>query len=335
MSWDTSWGKVKEAIKSSRSVDEACQAVSKIRGFWVSWAAIRAAWRRRESGSAWNALSRLKLPTQAEAVASYATAKFTGGSILCTGDVHYPIQDKRVEAAIIAFARDMKPSVWVDVGDRLDCWLISRYEKEAGQLFKLGEARLQEEIDAQREATNTLCGLVRQGHWIIGNHEQRLERLVNSNPGLYGLESLQWPKLLSAPANLEIHPYRTTLQLADLPLCFEHGDAIKSSRSPAAWVHQRLGLCNLVFGHYHRMQSYYHTFVGPFGRKDYVAHSQGCGIDFTKVMYWAPREPWQHGFSYVETYTVAGEPRFSIYPVCVVDGKFSFGGKVYDGSKWQ
>ena len=44
---------------------------------------------------------------------------------------------------------------------------------------------------------------------------------------------------------------------------------------------------------------------------------------------------WQHGFVIVNYFTVAGKLRYSALPVPIVDGRFSYGGKLYDGHKCQ
>jgi GxxExxY protein len=56
-SWDDTWGAIREAVKASRNVGEALDAVSKLRGFRVTWPALKAAWSRREKTSAWNSLN--------------------------------------------------------------------------------------------------------------------------------------------------------------------------------------------------------------------------------------------------------------------------------------
>src|ERR1035441_442901 len=133
--------------------------------------------------------------------------------IFVDSDNHFPTADPLVTAAKLAFVRDMKPSLWINLGDLIDDWLASRFEKEASRLFGGYGARLQEEIDSARPYVEAVCGIVEQAHWIPGNHEHRQERLIDANPSLHGLRALGWKEMFKFPANFVAHPYGTRLRV--------------------------------------------------------------------------------------------------------------------------
>src|ERR1035441_10404109 len=133
--------------------------------------------------------------------------------IFVDSDNHFPIADPLVTAAKLAFVRDMKPSLWINLGDLIDDWLASRFEKEASRLFGGYGARLQEEIGSARPYVEAVCGIVEQAHWIPGNHEHRQERLIEANQWLHGLRALGWKEMFKFPANFVAHPYGTRLRV--------------------------------------------------------------------------------------------------------------------------
>src|ERR1039457_1597966 len=57
-------------------------------------------------------------------------------------DNHFPVADPVVHAAKLAFVRDMKPDLWINLGDLLDFWLASRFPKEIGRAHVLNSSHL-------------------------------------------------------------------------------------------------------------------------------------------------------------------------------------------------
>lgn len=253
--------------------------------------------------------------------------------LLCDGDVHHPIQDPHVEAAKLAFARDLKPATWVSIGDTYDCWLISRHDKEPDRLFD-GPARLQQEFDSAQPYWREVCSISERVHYILGNHENRLQRLVGANPGLFGLRALEWGSIAGLPDKVQVHRYGARLRIGTMT--FVHGDRLGGKFGVvhlAHWMLANHGNRNVVFGHHHRQEMKCRTVFDEHGQPhDYVAIAQGHGSLVSEQKYVS--EPnWQHGFTVIEFWTEAGRPRFTAHPIYVVGGKFSFNGRIYDGRK--
>lgn len=168
--------------------------------------------------------------------------------MIVNGDNHYPIQDKYVEAAKFAFARDFKPDCWVDVGDLYDCWSTSTHDKEPERWLEPG-GRLQEEFDSAKDYWKTVCQISKDIHYIPGNHENRISRLIMANPGLFGLRIFDWKKLAEIPDKVHVHNYGAYLEIGGITM--EHGEFTKGRfgvAHPAHWAivnRQR----NTIFGH--------------------------------------------------------------------------------------
>lgn len=271
-----------------------------------------------------------EIPPDAFAEASHPTPV----RMICDSDLHYPIDDPYVTAAKLAFARDFRPDVWVNVGDTYDCWSVSRHEKEAEKWTEPG-ARLQEEFDSAHDYWREVTSIARNVHFIPGNHERRLAALVNANQGLFGLRALEWGALAGIPSSVQIHPYGTQLEIGGCT--FEHGDRISGNFGAIHLSYLALAkrVTCVVFGHSHRVDTRYRTFRRDGEVKTIVAHNQGHGSDVSKQTYAGPCPDWQHGFSALEWFSVGGRPQFTLHPIVLVRGRFSFGGTVYDGHACQ
>ncbi len=269
---------------------------------------------------------------------SQAQIPFLPRGMFVDSDNHFPIADPAVHAAKLAFVRDVKPDLWVNLGDLLDFWLASRVPKEAKRLFGPYGAQLQEEIDSARPYVEAVCGIVKQAHWIPGNHEKRHEALIDANPSLYGLRALGWKSILRYPENFVVHPYGTRLKINRAPLYCVHGDQIVPDRvvAPTQYMLNRRVNQTTLFGHNHRAGEAYRTGYDEDRQPIiYGAVNTGHGSLVSEQTYAGPEPDWQHAFAYVEFYEVDGKARFSTHLIKVIDGRFMFNGKVYDGRKWQ
>lgn len=256
--------------------------------------------------------------------------------IFVDGDNHFPVADPVVHAAKVAFVRDMKPDLWINLGDLLDFWLASSFPKEASRLFGPYGAQLQEEIDSARPYVKEICSIVKQAHFIPGNHEKRHERLIDANPSLFGLRALGWKAILEFPENFYVHPYGTRLRVNKLPLYVVHGDQIVPERvvNPAQYMLDKRINQTTLFGHTHKAAEAYRT--GYDENRDpiiYGAINTGHGTIPTEQHYAGPEPNWQPAFAFVECYESGGKARFSVHLIKIIDGRFMFAGKLYDGHR--
>jgi hypothetical protein len=266
-----------------------------------------------------------------------AAGVVSDGYILCTSDHHYPIQDRIAEAAIIRLAQDVRPRTWVFNGDILDCWWISRHEKEAERLFAADAGnRIVDEVDAARGIVSEAALIADTVYLGQGNHERRLSALINSNPGLHGLPALSWPAIWNLPGNVVHLDYGYELELG--PVTFVHGDTVGGRsrfgvKHVSAWVLDNWGTrTSWVFGHWHRQEMKSRTIWEQGQPVDIVAIAQGHLSDARRQLY-VTKPNWQTGFVLLEVFTVAGKMRFTPHIIQVIDGRFSWGGRVYDGRR--
>lgn len=252
--------------------------------------------------------------------------------VFSDGDNHYGATDRVVEAAKIAWLRDVRPPVHVNVGDQYDAFGLSRYEKPAGKLLSSESTLLSEFRDASSywQAVGEVCS---ESHLILGNHERRLEALVNANPALFGL--LDWSRLANLPSSVRVHSYGSRVRIG--AVTWEHGDRVGGRFGilhPSYWLLANKGHRSTIFGHTHRIESRQKTvYDESLSPHIYGAWNQGHGSSVADAWKWCPDPNWQHGFSYVENYTIAGKARFTVHQITIIDGRFSWGGKLYDGRK--
>ena len=111
------------------------------------------------------------------------------------GDSHHPYQDEKTCSLLLDFIYREKPNRIIADGDILDCYAISRFDKDAKRKIDL-----QDELDQTflflrdvREAAGKDCEII----YVEGNHEARMERYLNSTAReLAMLRCLSLPELL-------------------------------------------------------------------------------------------------------------------------------------------
>ena len=253
-------------------------------------------------------------------------------TLIVTGDLHYGMTDKYVEAARVAFIRDIKPDAYLDLGDFYDEWAVSSYPKSPDRARKV-EAQLQFEFDDARPYWAEVCKVAKWVHFIEGNHEHRLTRATHRESGLHGLRGMSLAKLAELPSMIKVHSSDTRVHVG--PLSFEHGHAVpRGVQNPARWMlaHRKR---SVISGHCHYMSHASQTTYNEHGRPEIrMAWTQGCGLDFSQQDYQADPN-WQHGFTKVDFYKDGDNWRYSVTPILVIDGKFSYAGRVYSGKKWM
>ena len=360
--WDDYREAALTAIRASRTPTEALSKISALIGHPVTRDGLSSAYRRWSLGDKLPSLAQLcstaapgtaeepeepgepaapeaprcdvpresRPPDPAPPESLYVRNGTGPASVFSDGDNHYGQHDPIVEAAKLAWLRDVRPAVHVNVGDQYDAFGLSRYEKPASRSLSHASTLMAELRSAEGywRAVSEICG---ESHLILGNHERRMEALVNANPALFGL--LDWSRLAGLPATVRVHPYGSRVRIG--ALTWEHGDRIGGRFGvlhSSHWLLANKGHRSTIYGHTHRIESRLKTVYDEnLAPHTYGAWGQGHGSSVAAAWQWCPDPNWQHGFAYVEAYTVAGAPRFTVHQLAVVDGRFSWGGKVYDG----
>jgi len=218
-----------------------------------------------------------------------------GGNWRCVlaGDLHVPFHDPVAVRLWLKFIRRWRPDAVVLTGDVLDCYQLSRFDRDPAR-----RERLADDIQAANallDAVDRAAGDVEKVY-VAGNHEDRLRRyLWRSAPELAGLPGLTVPELL----RLERRGWRYVdylptdggepgYRLAGLLVI--HGWTVRQGAGQTARAClQRFG-GDGVTGHCHRLAHYQQ-------RQSGVVHQwyeAGCLCRLTPQ--YNPLPDWQHGF---------------------------------------
>lgn len=238
--------------------------------------------------------------------------------IVIGSDFHVPFHNKPLLANWLRFVSDVQPDVVVVNGDLLDCISISRFPKPPGS------PSLQKEIDAGQEVLSAIADAAPKAerHLIEGNHEERLQRFLLDNPGMYDLRCLSMPTLLDCEGyGFQWTDYGDSIDYGRLSITHGH----KVSKHSAYSAKRHLfddGYDNVVHGHTHRLGSYYIT-----GAKR-TRRGFECGglFDRSQADYVRGPENWQNGFAVAEVF---GNHVHVELIEATQDGMFIADGKVY------
>jgi predicted phosphodiesterase len=215
------------------------------------------------------------------------------------GDTHYPFQDDATLSVVKRVIADVRPDVLIHIGDLVDCWQISRFDKDPAR-----RESLQTDIDRGAALLKELYALTPDARrfYLEGNHEQRLQRTIcnmqDKAREIAGLRVFQkyinWPTLLDdagvPPGAFEFVPTRGQARRRIFPkLVVKHGSIVSKwsgATAKAEWM--RYGMSG-VSGHTHRLGVFYHRdFNGAHGWAE-----TGCTCDLMPEYVEDP--DWQHG----------------------------------------
>jgi predicted phosphodiesterase len=247
------------------------------------------------------------------------------------GDTHEPFADPSCLSVVWQIISDVQPDIVIHMGDLVDCYTISRFDKDPVRLLSL-----QDEIDAARAHLLKLREIVPTSRIVLleGNHEDRLRRAIYAMQGapraLAALKVVQtalaWPVLLDlASIGVEFVPLHEQSSTPILPkFLTTHGTRVHTrSGYTARHEHDKYGISG-ASGHTHRKATHYHRDHNG----NHVWIETGCtctlGMDYTV-------DPdWQQGCNVVHFNTRSGA--FNIEDVYVHNGNANWRGRDYDAS---
>ena len=237
--------------------------------------------------------------------------------VFVLSDMHIPFQDEETLANVFDCLVDSQPENIVLLGDILDCYSISRFSKRPDRM-----RNLQYEIDTfykmmrelQKHLPNTDI------HYVLGNHENRLEKLVLDNPGLFGLSALTPSKLFRLD-DLGIYYHKTKVKLNNF--IYYHGDVVRKDASYTAKAeYMDHKMQDGVSGHTHRLGSYYSTYE----QNTSAWFENGCLCKIEPDYINDPdKANWQHGFTVVDSYDGINQAT----SILIQNHTFAYGGKIY------
>lgn len=104
-------------------------------------------------------------------------------------DVHVPFHDTAALELMYAVASIVRPTRIINLGDFIDYYSISKFNKDPARILRLQDDidEAQDILEKQREIMGDIPYV-----YIEGNHEQRLQKKLRSNPELWPFSSLRY-----------------------------------------------------------------------------------------------------------------------------------------------
>ena len=181
------------------------------------------------------------------------------------GDTHVPFHDQSAIALVVDVVADAHPDVLIHMGDLVDCWQISDFDKDPAR-----KETLQDDCDTAREVLRTLQKAAPNAtrYLLEGNHEDRLRRAIWRMPEkqrqLAQLrcfrDNVNWPRLLElSEVGWQFVQGQGQARARLLrKLLVKHGSLVRKwsgATARAEW--ERYGKSGLS-GHTHRLGRFYH-----------------------------------------------------------------------------
>lgn len=210
--------------------------------------------------------------------------------IIVGGDAHIPYHDQDALELFIERAVEMGARTILLAGDWLDCYQLSRWEKDPRK------RSIKEEIGAFKDVIEVIKAATdAKIVYKLGNHESRLERYIMANaPALFGLDNITLPALINAAGlGIEIIPSLQIIRADHLNIVHGHefGQSIFSPVNPARGLYMRAKKSALCF-HHHRASSHSETAING---DRVITWSGGCLCGLHPE--YMPINNWSHGFA--------------------------------------
>lgn len=248
--------------------------------------------------------------------------------VIILPDLHVPFTDMRSLRAIEEFEKDYRFDEWVQLGDLMDFDMISRFNKDA--LRKLETRRILADYAAAGIILDRQQAIIRANNkkakftLLEGNHDYRIEMLIDREPQLEGLLELEKNLKLEKRQMQFVRSWSKGEEYKIGKLHLMHG--VYTNKYHAAKIADNYG-CNMVYGHTHDVQSYAKQIRG----KDKVIKAQSLGhlSDESKVE-WLRRMPtnWCQAFGIAE---IRQDGSYNLHVIEIINHQFSYNGKLYKG----
>jgi hypothetical protein len=235
-----------------------------------------------------------------------------------------PLHDEKALSAALQFIADFKPDHVILGGDMLDCGSVSHHNN--GKSGKIEGLRILAEAKELRSKLITPVEAVvpKKGRlvYMIGNHEDWLNDLVDKVPSLEGV--IEAENLLSLGKRWEVIESGGVATLGKLK--FLHGDNIPSIQGLAFKAVTDYE-ANVRFGHHHTFQVAAKTTPVEANGHTGIAVPCLCRKDPS----YGNQKPnkWMQGFLWGYVGGPAGS--FNDYVTVIVNGKATVNGKTYEG----
>jgi len=243
-------------------------------------------------------------------------------------DLHYPKVHWPTVECWMQLIQERKPDVFIFGGDQFHFDCISHHTKST-PIFRTRRSYINDIEGFDKDILRPLEAVLPKNCdkiWIIGNHEDWEQDLINEQPELE--DAIGHVKLLRLrERGWTVIPLGHAYKLGKL-FCV-HGEVLTGIGNQAGMYPSRkaveLYAGNVLAGHTHSPQTF--TKVSPV---DFTNRWQGhisptSGNVNPEYLRNRPTS-WLNGFNVIELFPNGD---FSYYPIIVVNGRCAYGGKVY------
>lgn len=232
-------------------------------------------------------------------------------------DLHIPYHDEKAVDLVFDCIVDTQPDYLILNGDILDFYGCSKFQKKPDKLLML-----QDEIDIFYKLFKDLRPYIpnTEVRYVLGNHEERLTKVMAESGGLFKLKALESSAVLKLD-KLNISCYNLTFTLNGL--IFKHGDVVRKDSGSSAKA-ELLAHNNQsgISGHTHRLGMYYHTYAGC----PKFWYENGCLCSLNPDYLKDPNKAdWQQGFAIIDMYDGLNQ----VNQILIQDYKFIYNEKLY------
>lgn len=205
---------------------------------------------------------------------------------IALGDIHAPFQSNRDLRIAYRVIEDLQPDKIILMGDCIDFYAISSFSREPKRVLQL-----QNEIDTTKEILGMIDSLSNaEIVYLMGNHEDRLQRYLMAHPEIYNLDNLKLEYLLG----LDKLNIKIKAEVKEGDLIYTHGKYVSkhSAYSVKRELESRAYQISVLMGHTHRQGMFSIT-----GYKNTVdGYEIGCLCEDQE---YAINPNWQRGFAVV------------------------------------
>lgn len=233
-------------------------------------------------------------------------------------DVHAPYEDYRALQGIYKFIKDYKPDKVIQLGDMVDFYALSKFDKDPGRILSL-----QGEIDVARYHLKELRKAYPKGSitMLEGNHEMRLMKYLRANPEVSSLKSIN-----SVPALLGLKDFDVAYKKNEEinGFLFKHGHLVRGNSAYTAKGEMDNEGTSGASGHTHRLGAHYHT--DRSGQHAWFEMGHLC--EEKAAEYMEGKVPnWQKGFGVFEYNK--GQKIWQVHQIPIINNQFIYSNKLY------
>lgn len=205
-------------------------------------------------------------------------------------DVHAGIEDMRCIELVCKIIEKARPVAVIYLGDLVDFGMLSSFLNPPERILKA-----QEEIDVFHKIDRMVAsaaGKNTRRYAILGNHDDRVYKMLCGNPAIASLRNMQIDSLLALDSKWNKLP---NFQLIEDEIVwrdrfvFKHGEKVSGMSAYSARKEMSSERCSGISGHVHRVGVYCETRRG----KPFAWYEGGCVCSLDPP-YMKTKPNWQH-----------------------------------------